>query len=948
MSLSGIETAQDLMNVLDAIYNNLNTYDTYSSLKLYYNDIQRTSTIFKVKDDNTESVVAVLSLEGISTETKNYLARLIKSSIVSGTEARVYDVAVGAYIGIDQLMKNICTSLGVSLSDSFADDNPQIYSELRGIIEKYYGSVLENNTPYMLRKYTNLDNNLESYKTFIPMNIIVEFAIYLNNLGLFKTNINPITPQLLVGSSFSNNDYITIMSNKESKKFIKDYINSRWNESSLLPELLKSLDTLFDVFGSEFSDNFVKFAIIPNSSTAQIKLFEVSNNCYIKSISISSNYAGFELYISSDSDFIVKSYYVNNNSTYTRKEVNEYTSNTELNITKNKLIDLICLNSKYLTIPYCSEYFSISSSNYKRQLFSTMLTPGLVSRYDTIPFNIFKYTLSNKIYFDYINKIVNHFELNNLDNKFLVFSLGYTYDLPSEINSFNIAALFVIDRDNCKFIMSRSGSVFGLGVYITCDFYNFSESDSDLYINTYSKYLYNKSTGYPDIYNHIVVSDLVSDSLEYDVYIAGEGDYYNSITKNSNTISITNTDLGFTHLSGDSISYINLGQFIENKEPEKLNGLSLIPDSVYPKDVVDSASFSAKYPDWYTYAITNPNIVSGVVDGTNTGTWGACSISKSVKTQSDAQNALIMTDDINDIIKDTDKAIENDDEEDDPIDPEKDPDTNPNDDPDSKDKGDTPSVEDINNLPNILGAGAVKQYMLTASQLSTLMSNLNSDSIWTALSKFISNPINFIISLQAGYLYQHTGAVPNSYIKFGPYTFESCQGTLLNSNFCDINLGTVNLTPYFNNYTDITETSVSLYLPYVGYVDLDVSKFINGSIKLHARVDTLTGSIIYYVYSIRDGHEQLLNTFDGNCQLQIPVNSADYSRMYAGLFGTATAAVGGVTSIGSKVSKAFEAYPHQQAIKAIQASNFGQSYGPEPKEVKTPFVKEHIGKHPFM
>ena len=60
MSLSGIETAQDLMNVLDAIYNNLNTYDTYSSLKLYYNEIQRTSTIFKVKDDNTESVVAVL------------------------------------------------------------------------------------------------------------------------------------------------------------------------------------------------------------------------------------------------------------------------------------------------------------------------------------------------------------------------------------------------------------------------------------------------------------------------------------------------------------------------------------------------------------------------------------------------------------------------------------------------------------------------------------------------------------------------------------------------------------------------------------------------------------------------------------------------------------------------------------------------------------------------
>ena len=898
MSLSGIETAQDLMNVLDAIYNNLNTYDTYSSLKLYYNEIQRTSTIFKVKEDNTESVVAVLSLEGISTETKNYLARLIKSSIVSGNETRVYDVAVGAYIGIDQLMKNICTSIGVSLSDSFADDNPQIYSELRGIIEKYYGSVLENNTPYMLRKYTNLDNNLESYKTFIPMNIIIEFAIYLNNLGLFITKVNQFIPQLMVGSSFSNNNNIAIMNNKDSKKFIKNYINTRWHDNSRLPVFFKSLDTLFDVYGSEFDDTSVKFVYI--SSDSNIYLYEVSNNCYIQDIGNASGLHSYILgiHISSESDFIVRRYRVFNNSNNTDKNVTEYTANEVVRINKvNDDVNLICLNSKYLTIPYCSEYFKEGGDSFKRKLFSTNLTPGLVSRYDTIPFNIFKYTFRNKIFSDYINKITSNFNLNNLDDKFLVFSVGHTTDLPDNINDnyFNIAALFVIDKNNCKFVSEKRSIIFGLNRLITCDFCNCSLYNNDLYFYTNSNYLYNNR----DEYYHVTVSDLLGNALEYKVYIAGEGEYYNSITKTSENIEITKDDLGLTNLDYRRYTYINLGQFVENKEPEKLNGLSLIPDSVYPKDVIDSATFSAKYPDWYTYAITNPNIVSGVVDGTNTGTWGACSISKSVKTQSDAQNALIMTDDINNIIKDMDKAIDDDDEEDDPIDPEKDPDTNPNDDPDSKDKGDTPSVEDINNLPNILGAGAVKQYMLTASQLSALMSNLNSDSIWTALSKFISNPMNFIISLQAGYLYQHTGAVPNSYIKFGPYTFESCQGTLLNSNFCDINLGTVNLNPYFNNYTDITETSVSLYLPYVGYVDLDVSKFINGSIKLHARIDTLTGSIIYYVYSIRDGHEQLLNTFDGNCQMQIPINSADYSRMYAGLFGTASAAVGGA-SIATK------------------------------------------------
>lgn len=944
MSLSGIETAQDLMNVLDAIYNNLNTYDTYSSLKLYYNEIQRTSTIFKVKDDNTESVVAVLSLEGISTETKNYLARLIKSSIVTGDETRVYDVAVGAYIGIDQLMKNICTSLGVSISDSFADDNPQIYSELRGIIEKYYGSVLENNTPYMLRKYSNLDNNLESYKTFIPLNIIVEFAIYLNSLGLFNVPVNILSPQFLApGVQFRDNKYISILNNKDSKKFIIDWINTYPYSDDNRAGILNLLDSLFDLYGSEFDDTSIKFVNVNPPNASSIYLCEVSNNSYIIDKSFIRDNYKYYMQVSSDDDFVVRIYFVSNTSS--SKQVKEYTKNTVVDLNSYMGdITTICVKNKYLVVPYCSEEFYSVGSYYKRQLFSTKLTPGLVSRYNTIPFDAFRYTFSNRDYRYYLDLIVSNFNLSNLDDKFIGLNLGNTSDLEKGDYPFNIAALFVIDKYNCKFTGYSNKRNLGIYSYIESDYYNYSLINDNNYYYIGRLYNFNDYNNY----GNLTVTNLDGNDLNYVVYIAGAGGYFKQLNKSSKSLSVTKEELELNNLSSYNTSFINLGQFIENKESEKLNGLSLIPNSVYPKDVVDSASFSAKYPDWYTYAITNPNIISGVVDGTNTGTWGACSISKSVKTQSDAQNALIMTDDINDIIKDTDKAIEDDDEEDDPIDPEKDPDTKPNDDKDSKDKGDTPSVEDINNLPNILGAGAVKQYMLTASQLSALMSNLNSDSIWTALSKFISNPINFIISLQAGYLYQHTGAVPNSYIKFGPYTFESCQGTLLNSNFCDINLGTVNLTPYFNNYTDITETSVSLYLPYVGYVELDVSKFINGSIKLHARVDTLTGSIIYYVYSIRDGHEQLLNTFDGNCQMQIPINSADYSRMYAGLFGTATAAVGGVTSIGSAVNKAFEAYPHQQAIKAIQASNFGQSYGNEPKEVKTPFVREHIGKHPFM
>lgn len=914
MSLSGIETAQDLMNVLDAIYNNLNTYDTYSSLKLYYNDIQRTSTIFKVKEDNTESVVAVLSLEGISTETKNYLARLIKSSIVSGTEARVYDVAVGAYIGIDQLMKNICVSLGVSLSDSFADDNPQIYSELRGIIEKYYGSVLENNTPYMLRKYANIDESLESYKTFIPMNIIIEFAIYLNSLGLFNSPEKNYVANLVPDHvKFSELPYNKVLNKYDFKNNIKDFFTVykelyAKNDSYVTVErFMKAVNTIFEIYDTEIRDDTLKFICFSgyhtSSAPGYVKLFEIDKNCYFETDTNTNNTFNSYLKIGCDNNFIIRDYMYYESDGTTKKSIIENKASNNYIVEFTGQIDI--LGWKGLSTDYYFKTFAAERDDYKSygSIGNIPINKSFdLSLYDKLNINELKLGLFSPIS-SKLDDLISHFSISFSSNDFI--EIGFkAYNNNGLIENPTELVLFII-RD-CKQITISNSSIanFPSMERLIAPFYSITTLDNLKYWFS-SNQLYYTIDGGNSKGNKLDFNE----TTKIEVYAYKDGDYY------SNTINTNSLELRWTDIFPVSFNlparFYNIGSYKKIEEPEKLSGLSLIPDSVYPKDVVDSASFSAKYPDWYTYAITNPNTVSGVVDGTNTGSWGACSISKSVKTQSDAQNALIMTDDINNIIKDMDKAIDDDDEEDDPIDPEKDPDTNPNDDPDSKDKGDTPSVEDINNLPNILGAGAVKQYMLTASQLSALMSNLNSDSIWTALSKFISNPMNFIISLQAGYLYQHTGAVPNSYIKFGPYTFESCQGTLLNSNFCDINLGTVNLNPYFNNYTDITETSVSLYLPYVGYVDLDVSKFINGSIKLHARIDTLTGSIIYYVYSIRDGHEQLLNTFDGNCQMQIPINSADYSRMYAGLFGTATAAVGGAsvatkpiaTLVGDTVSR---------------------------------------------
>ena len=86
---SGITTAQQLIDVLDAIYNNVTQYDHYisadgtmqGSLRLYYNEISRTATIFKRVDEDTEYVVCTFNPESVFTsQQETYLCKVMKNT----------------------------------------------------------------------------------------------------------------------------------------------------------------------------------------------------------------------------------------------------------------------------------------------------------------------------------------------------------------------------------------------------------------------------------------------------------------------------------------------------------------------------------------------------------------------------------------------------------------------------------------------------------------------------------------------------------------------------------------------------------------------------------------------------------------------------------------------------------------------------------------------------
>lgn len=904
---SNLKTAQDLLNILDAIYEK-SSRESYTPMRLYIDTKSKTSKIFLYQENNKLLYSAILDPEGFVIDSNTFLVRTYQNCVATSVESTgmVYDSGVGAYVDVDLLIKNISACLGVAISDNIQTDSPTIYNDLKSIILNYYteDSRLEYNFPSLLRK--GLKGNETSYKSYIPAMLILEFCVYFNNLGIYN-KFETVSPYNFKFGKYYK-DFETEDFNEFSKKFIKslNYNTSVFNDVHIIA--LKSVYNIFmDLHGNEidFNQNYVILIYNCGSSTNPNKddYFDVNFGVKVlpKNISIYSTSTdnNTSLFLASGSnqgsDKIISDSNINIISfNFT---VNCLVSNNQYSVINDdkdvKEITKGTLTRIEFNIPQGSYYPKIS--NLKSNKILRCYTDG------------FSYILGNLGYINY-NNLSNNFLLNQ--DEFIDLLPISPYDFYKILNHFNL------DLNNLIYYFCRK-NISGLDVFE-------SLSCAILVLNTRNvgvELKYISSSGYTFSFLSPVGNNWLTNNIDhssYNSYNSGllvKNPYITYIALNDCTFSMyiynkkldTFDKLDFEFKSGEPIIFNFDNNYLENVfdsdsltiisnfgklvdlSASNIQGISLLNDAIYPSDVNTLYDLHKKYPDWWNYFDSNPYLEDGVLNSSINTEYLACSVMKNINTQELAQAAKIQIDQIEDIIKDIDLAQENNDSEPDiqDADPSVDPDVDPNSNKPSINSGDTPDIEDINNLPNILASGSVKQYRLTSKQVLNLFNNLNSNDTWTAISKLISNPLDFVISLQAGYICQHVGESLQN-IAFGPYTFNDTQGYKLNGNYVDLNAGTINLAPYFEDYNDIINTEVELYLPYVGYVTLEVDKFIRGSIKLQCRVDTLTGSIVYFVYSLRDGCTQLLNTFQGNCQFQVPLNSTDFSKLYSDIFSLAS------------------------------------------------------------
>ena len=188
-------------------------------------------------------------------------------------------------------------------------------------------------------------------------------------------------------------------------------------------------------------------------------------------------------------------------------------------------------------------------------------------------------------------------------------------------------------------------------------------------------------------------------------------------------------------------------------------------------------------------------------------------------------------------------------------------------------------------------------YNPTQAQVNAFGSWLWSSNLVEQIKKLFNDPMQAIIGIHKVFVTPPTSGTGT--IKCG-YIDSGVSSALVSNQYTTINCGTVSLSEYFGNVFDYSPfTEVSLYLPFIGIVRLDVSDVMRSSINIKYHVDVITGACLADVKVSRDGANSVLYQYAGSCIVTYPLSSGSYASALAGIVSIAGGAIGTIATGGA-------------------------------------------------
>ena len=240
----------------------------------------------------------------------------------------------------------------------------------------------------------------------------------------------------------------------------------------------------------------------------------------------------------------------------------------------------------------------------------------------------------------------------------------------------------------------------------------------------------------------------------------------------------------------------------------------------------------------------------------------------------------------------------------------------------------------IPGLPTIgpNSAGFVYMLRLQQTEMARFARNLLAPNWWNELKNFFADPMDFICGIMI------VPYIPTSqhrvYPKFGENTFDTAFDQVYQQ-YTAIDCGSIAVNKYFGSCFDYNPYhKLLLWLPYIGYRELDPDEFVGKAIHVVYHCDCLTGDCVAFVSSIAGSgydvpFERVVAQYSGNCGVRVPFGTQSFDsaiqasvQLLGGAVGLIAGGAGGAAIAAGEISASQIA--NSVAGSTIQAVNGGK------------------------
>lgn len=166
-------------------------------------------------------------------------------------------------------------------------------------------------------------------------------------------------------------------------------------------------------------------------------------------------------------------------------------------------------------------------------------------------------------------------------------------------------------------------------------------------------------------------------------------------------------------------------------------------------------------------------------------------------------------------------------------------------------------------------------FKMTKDRLQQLGRFLWGSNIFDNFSLICNNPIENIISCKSIPL-----SLDGSTQKIILGNVDTgVNGDKVSNNFTKQNIGSITINEKYNNFLDYAPyTNVIIYLPYVGFKELDTNLVMGKTLSISYTVDIITGGCLCQIKS----NNVKLYEFNGNMGIDIPITASNRAQVEAG------------------------------------------------------------------